>query len=152
MENKQLEKLKEHIENTIETGFKIDLNIENIEYYNLFCKAAAKNSLYKLYGNNLCLFNTSYKGKDAITTIFSIPINSDESGAKSVAERVMEVVSVLEKCFITLDYVKSEEVKEDKFVYVTIIKILEGENNEANEGKIAKEKSNKRKSKTSNKN
>lgn len=152
MENKQLEKLKEHIENTIESGFKNDLNIENIEYYNLFCKAAAKNSMYKLYGNNLCLFNTSYKGKDALTTIFSIPINSEDSGAKSVAERVMEVVAALESCFITLDYVKSEEVKEDKFVYVTIIKILEGDGNETKESKTSKEKSNKRKSRASNKN
>ena len=51
--------------------------------------------------------------------IFSIPINlPEESGAKNVAERVMEIVIMLEKCFVTLDYLKSEEVKEDKFIYI----------------------------------
>lgn len=151
MEEKQMSRLKELIDNAIEMGFKIDLNIDNIEYYNLFCKAAAKNSLFKLFGNNVCLFNTNYKGKDSLVTIFSIPINSDESGAKGVAERVMEVVEALETCFVTLDYVKSEEVKEDKFVYVTVIKNIEGEQNETKESKAPKEKSNKRKSRTINK-
>ena len=116
------EKLKEVFENTIDTGIKYEGSIENPEYYNLFCKAASKDQLYKLMGNNLCMFNCSYDGDDAIMMIFSIPINSQDSGAKNIAERVMEVISGFEKCFITLDHVKSEEVKEDKFVYVTAIK------------------------------
>jgi hypothetical protein len=152
MEDKQMSRLKELIDNSIEMGIKVDINIDNIEYYNLFCKAAAKNNLFKLFGNNICLFNTTYQGKDALATLFSIPINSEESGAKGVAERVMEVVEALESCFVTLDYVKSEEVKEDKFVYVTIIKNIEGETNETKESKAPKEKSNKRKPRATNKN
>jgi len=73
-------------------------------------------------GNNLCMFNCSMEGEDAVMMIFSIPINSKDSGAKNVAERVMEVIGGVEECFITLDHVKSEEVKEDKFVYVTAVK------------------------------
>jgi hypothetical protein len=111
MEEKQLERLKEIIDNTIELGLKIDSNLENLEYYNLFCKAAAKNHLFKLFGNNLCMFNTIYEGKESLLVLFSIPINSDDSGAKGVAERVMEVISALETCLITLDYVKSEPNK-----------------------------------------
>lgn len=152
MEDKQLERLKEIIDNTIEMGLKIDIKLENLEYYNLFCKAASKNNLFKLFGNNVCMFNITYESKESILVLFSIPINSDESGAKSVAERVMEIISALETCLVTLDYVKSEEVKEDKFVYVSIIKKIEGEKNETKESKVVKEKPNKRKPRTSNKN
>ena len=78
-------------------------------------------------GNTLCMFRCEYQGRDAIMMMFSIPINSQEdTGAKNVAERVMEVVEATEKCFVTIDSMRSEEVKEDKFVYVTLIKYLNG--------------------------
>lgn len=121
------QKLKEIQENTLESGIRFEGNIESPEYYNLFCQAAAKDQLYRLMGNNLCMFNCEHEGKDSIMMIFSIPINNpDESGAKSVAERVMEVVENTEKSFVTLDYVRSTEVKEDKFVYVVAVKKMEG--------------------------
>lgn len=124
---KQLDRLKEIFENTVESGLKYDGKYENIEYYNLFCKAAAKEKLYKIVGNNLCMFNCSYENKDAVLMIFYIPINSNDSGAKNVAERVMEVVEIIEEGFITIDFMRSEEVKEDKFVYVSCVKILDQE-------------------------
>jgi len=116
------ERLKEVFESTVDMGIKYEGSVENLEYYSLFCKAAAKDQLHKLMGNNLCMFNCSMEGEDAVMMIFSIPINSKDSGAKNVAERVMEVIGGVEECFITLDHVKSEEVKEDKFVYVTAVK------------------------------
>ena len=74
------------------------------------------------------MFKCDYENKDAIMMMFSIPINNaeDTTGAKNVAERVMEVVEATEKCFVTIDNLKSEEVKEDKFVYITLIKVLNG--------------------------
>lgn len=120
------ERLKEIFENTIESGVKYEGGHKSIEYYNLFCKAASKDQLFKLMGNNLCMFNCSFNGKDAVMMLFSIPINSNEMGAKSIAERVIEVIANVEDCFVTTDYTKSEEIKEDKFVYVTVIKTVEG--------------------------
>ena len=73
------------------------------------------------------MFNCEFEGCDAILIIFSIPINSNESGSKSIAERVIEVVAGIEDCFVTVDNIKSEEMKEDKFVYVKVIKKLGGE-------------------------
>jgi len=119
------ERLKEVFENTIESGIKYTGSIEKPDYYTLFCKAAANDQLYQLMGNNLCMFNCQKENKDAIMILFSIPINtSEDAGAKNVAERVMEVVENLEECFITLDEVKTEPIQEDKFVYITIIKII----------------------------
>ena len=121
------ERLKEIFENTIESGIKYDGSVDKPEYYNLFCKAAANEQLFFLMGNNICMFNCEYEGKESVMMMFSIPINSpEETGAKNVAERVMEIVEEVEECFITLDDVRSEEVKEDKFVYVTILKMLNG--------------------------
>ena len=116
------EKLKEIFDTTVDSGLKYEGVHASPEYYSLFCKAAANENLYKSMGNNICMFNYSYENIDSIMMLFSIPINSKETGAKNIAERVMEVVSVVEDCFITTDYIKSEEVKEDKFVYVTVVK------------------------------
>ena len=115
-------KLKEIFESTIENGVIYEDSIDHLEYYALFCKAASKDQLFKVFGNNLCMFSCTYEKEDAIMMIFSIPINSQETGAKNIAERVMEVITAIEKCFVTLDHVKSEEVSEDKFVYVSAIK------------------------------
>lgn len=122
------ERLREVFEQTDDSDQIYDGKFENIDYYKLFCKAASNNTLYKLMGNNMFMFRCKHENKDAIMIIFMIPINSNEdtTGAKNVAERVMEVVEATEKCFVTLDLVKSEEVKEDKFVYITLVKVLNG--------------------------
>jgi hypothetical protein len=125
--NHVIDRLKEVFETTVESGIKYEGSLDTPDYYGLFCKAAAQDQLYKLMGNNLCMFNCMLEKDDAIMMLFSIPINtSEESGAKNVAERVMEVVQNVESCFVTLDELKSEQVQEDKFVYVTAIKKLNG--------------------------
>jgi hypothetical protein len=121
------DKLKEVFEATIESGIKYDGSIDKPDYFALFCKASAENQMFKIMGNNVCMFNCKVNEKDSVMMIFSIPINTpEESGSKNVAERVMEVVRETENCFVTLDDLRSEEVKEDKFVYVTAIKKLNG--------------------------
>ena len=109
---------------TLESELTYCGDIDSIDYYDLFCKAASKEHLYYINGNNLCMFNYDYEGKEAVLIIVSIPINSDTK-VKDVAEHVMDVVSILEECFIKLEVLKSEEVKEDKFIYVTAVKTLE---------------------------
>ena len=116
------DKLKEVFELTIDSGINFDGNLDEIDYYNLFCKAASNDKLYKVMGNNVCMFNCELDHDDAVLMIFFLPINSEESGAKNIAERVMEVVEQIELCFISIDYLKSEEVKEDKFIYVSAVK------------------------------
>ncbi len=121
--NKQIQKLKEIFESSIEYDLKFEGLLENIDYYSILCKAASKDRLFKFKNNNLCMLNYKYKSDNSIIMIFSIPINTpQEVGAKNIAERVMEIITYLEKAFITIDYIKSEEVKEDKFIYIVAIK------------------------------
>jgi hypothetical protein len=71
------------------------------------------------------MFNYEYEGKEAVMTLFSIPLNStEETGSKGVAERTMEVVENMEKCFISIEKTISKEVKEDKFMYLLFIKTI----------------------------
>jgi hypothetical protein len=117
------QRLKEIFETTVESGIKYEGPLETPDYYGLFCKAASNNQLFKLMGNNICMFNCEYDKADSVMILFSIPINtSEESGAKNVAERVMEVVENMEQCFTTLDDINTEQVPEDKFVYITALK------------------------------
>jgi hypothetical protein len=120
-------KIKEIFDFVIESGSKYEGSIENPDYYNLFCKAASKDQLWQVLGNNICAFNYTFKNQDSVLLVFSIPINTpEETGAKNVAERVMDIIGNMERILITLDYANSKEVKEDKFIYITIIKKLEG--------------------------
>ena len=123
----QRDRLKEIFESTVESGLLYDGKFERIEYYNLFCKAASKDQLWQVLGNNICAFYYTLDEQDSILLVFSIPINTpEETGAKNVAERVMEIIGNMERILITLDYAYSKEVKEDKFIYITIVKKLEG--------------------------
>lgn len=118
------DKLKEIFETTFESGMSYN---ETESYFSLFSKAAAKDRLFKIKGNNVCMFNCKFEEQDAVMMIFFVPINPDESGAKNIAERVMEIVECIESCFVTLDNLKSEEVKEDKYIYVIAIKKIKDE-------------------------
>lgn len=120
---REVERLKEIMVNTIESDLKYEGSHKSLDYFNLFCKASANQNVNKIYGNNVCMFNYTFESTDAILILFSIPINTEEtSGSKNIAERVMEIITLVEKTFTTTDYVQSEEVKEDKFIYITIIK------------------------------
>jgi len=120
------ERLREIFDLTVESDLKNDSSLEDMNYYNIMCKAASKNVLFKLFGSNLCMFNYTYEGNEAILMLFSIPLSeSSGPGAKHIAERVMEVVENVEGVFTTVDYMESKEVKEDRFVYVTIVKKIE---------------------------
>lgn len=116
-------RLKELFENAISSDLHYDGSFKDINCYNLLCKGVAKDCFHKIIGSNVSLFKCSYENEDAILMLFTIPINV-ENGTKHVAERVMEVVDLCERCFITLDYLQSKEVKEDKYVYVIVTKKL----------------------------
>ena len=127
--NKKLEqKFREAFESTIENvGLQYTGGLKNLDFFGLFCKATAQEKLYKFLGLNTCMFNYIHDQKDSILIIFSIP-NGEESSTKFIADKVMDIVELGESVFITLDYIKSKEVKDDKFIYVTIIKKLNNSN------------------------
>ena len=125
MDRKHLiSRYREIFNRTLESELSYSGDVDTIDYYDLFCRAASKEHLYCINNKNLCMFNYDYEGKEAVLIIVSIPINTDTK-VKDVAEHVMDVVSILEECFIKLEVLKSEEVKEDKFVYVTAVKVVE---------------------------
>jgi hypothetical protein len=123
--NKKLEqKFKEAYEGTIEN---VDLqytgNLKNIDYFGLFCKAGTEEKLYKFLGLNTCMFNYIHEKQESVLIIFSIP-NGEDSSTKFIADKVMDIVELNESIFVTLDYIKSKEIKDDKFIYVTVVKKL----------------------------
>ena len=97
--------------------------VAEINHFNMLTKAGINDSLYKLMGCNMCMLNCKYEEKPGILIIFSIPIN-ETTGSKLIADRVMEIIENMEECFTTIDYMQSKEQKDEKFIYVTIIKII----------------------------
>jgi len=120
-----IERLKNIYDETIENGIKIQFNKEDIDYYSLLCKATANDKIYKIFNCNVCAFNCDFEGEDAIVVIFSVPAPSkldDSTDKKHPSEKVMDILKVIEQCFINVDYMSFKEVKEDKFSYITAIK------------------------------
>jgi hypothetical protein len=120
-----VERLRDIYDETIEDGNRIQLiNVEDIDYYSLLCKATASNKIYKMFNCNICSFNCEYNSEDAVIIIFSVPLTTQVKvpDKKHPSEKVMDIIKVVEECFINVDYMNFKEVKEDKFSYVTIIK------------------------------
>ena len=120
------EKLLELFSSTIESNnFKYNGPIDKIDYYSLMCRAATNNSLISLLNSNVCMFNYNLQEKPSVLILFAIPIvleEKEKTKVKHITERIMEVVELMEKCFVTLDAMNSEEVKTEKFVYLTSVK------------------------------
>jgi len=121
------EKLLNIFESTIETeDLRYTGSFNEIDYYSLMCKAASRDLLYTLENCNVCMFNCLYNDSESIIMMISIPIVIDNKDGKSkhIAERIMDVVELLENSFVTIDYMSSNEIKEEKFVYLIAIKKL----------------------------
>lgn len=126
----QMDRMKDIFSTTGDSGLSYDGPLENIDYYSLLCKATTANRLFKMYNSNLCTFNFKFADDESVLIMFSIPVTTNQAVTgdnKHVSERIMEVMNVLEKTFISLDYVNAKEVKEDKFVYLIAIKKLKEE-------------------------
>ena len=117
-------RIKDIFSSTSEDGVKWSGSLDNLDYYSLICRAASNNVLFNLDKNNVCMFKYSYDDKDAILMLFSVPINLENEN-KHITERVMEIIQILEENFITLDYLETKELKEEKFQYITAVKILD---------------------------
>lgn len=118
------ERLKQIYDLTLDTGLSYSGSLDEIDFYALLCKATANNHLYKIISCNLCMFNYKFENEDSVLVIFSIPssLNSDTQEMRHISERIMDVLKIIEECFATVDYMKLQNVKEDKFTYMTIIK------------------------------
>lgn len=127
MKSNPVERLREIFNSTIESGIDYSGPMENIDYYSLLCKSTAENKLFKMFNCNICMFNYKFKNEDSVLILIAIPINVNvetTNDVKHVSERVIDILRVLEDCFITTDYMNSKDVKEDKFIYMTVIKKL----------------------------
>ena len=123
MGNRTIEKLKEFFDRTVENGPSYKGPLTEMDYYALICKGASNESLVTIKKSNVSMFNYEYDGTESILILFAIPMNTSEGG-KHIAERVMDMLKLIEECFTTVDYSNSKEVKEDKFVYLTVVKKL----------------------------
>ena len=129
------ERFRQIFESTIDSGISYTGDLENIDFYSMLCKSTSNNQLYKILNCNLSMFNYKYQEADSILIIFSLPnsLNSDNVSShdnKHISERIMEILQIVEECFITVDFMDLKSVKEEKFVYMTIIKKIKDEDNE----------------------
>lgn len=126
-------RLKSFFEDAISNSKMLDGSLETLDYYSAICKSACENKLYKMLNCNLCLFKYKYDNDiDAIILIYGIPSPSNpdsKDDTKHISQKVMDLIKIVENCFVTVDYMNLVEVKEDKFHYLTIVKKIKNEEN-----------------------
>lgn len=123
---KQQERLKTIFEEARHTGETYSGNLEEINFYNIMCKAGLSKAL-KIWGDiHACSFKYKFNNKDSVLIIIGIPINSSKetSTSKNIAERIIDVIKDSEICFTTVDYTTSTENKNERFVYITLVKVI----------------------------
>ena len=105
--------------------------VDEINFCSIFMKSGS-DKIITWKDNNICMFQYKFEDKESILIIISIPINSAKETitSKNVAERIMEIVKVSEDCFITLDFTTSTEIRPEKFVYLTLVKVIKEDINE----------------------
>jgi len=115
--------LTEKFEEACKSGVQFEGDIQNIDFFKTFSKAELKKQMFKSLGCNVCML--SHNG--SVLIIFAIPIRSAVEGDENrhVSERMMDIVKTIEDCFVTVDSMTAQEVKEDKIIYLTILKKLE---------------------------
>lgn len=120
------ERLQQIFDTTIESGLNYVDSFDDIDFYSLLCKATANNQLYKFFSCNLFMFNCKFENEDSIMIVFCIPItlntDNNQQENKHISERIMDILKSVEECFVTIDYMKLTEVKEDKLTYMVVIK------------------------------
>ena len=120
-------RINEIFSSTIDSDLSYSGPLTEMNYYNLLFKATTENKLYKMFSCNLCMFNYKYEGVDSVLILFAIPVSVNTevvADSKHFSERMMDILKILEECFITLDFIHSQDVKEEKFIYLVAIKKL----------------------------
>jgi hypothetical protein len=123
---KQLKKrINDLFERTIESGYDIANNIdfENLDYYNLYSNAIQSNCAITLNEkDNLFFLNHKHDNKYGILIIYMLN-NLDTN--KKVSEKIINLLSIFEDLFITLDtaIVKSESSATYLVVYKDLSKL-----------------------------
>jgi len=128
MDSKLKQKFREAYEGTIDN---CDLlytgNLKNIDCFKLIFQAGIQDKIYKFFGLNTCMFNYVHNEQDSVLIVFSIP-NGEDYSTKYIADKVMDIVELGESVFVTIDYINSKEIKDDKFIYVVMIKKVTNKN------------------------
>lgn len=116
------DRLKQIFETTVDSGLKHIGHIDELDFYSLLCQSTANNKIYKILNCNMLMFNYEFKNEDSVLIIFSIPLTNNEN--KHVSEKIMDILKLVEDCFVTVDFMDLKNSKEDKFFYLTIVKSL----------------------------
>ena len=101
---KQLkQRLNDLYERTIDNGYELSnkLDFDNLDFYNLYSNAVQSNCAITLDAkDNLFFLNHKYNNQKGLLMIYMIN-NLDTN--KKLSEKIMNIVSVLEDIFISLD-------------------------------------------------
>jgi hypothetical protein len=126
---KNLKNLNDLFDKTIDSNIRFNGNLNNIDYFSAICKATTNDLMIKFQGTNLSMFNYTFNNEDSILMIFSLPSNDNsekkQNKKKHITERIMGIIKILEENFITLDYTDCKNIKDEKFVHLTVIKKID---------------------------
>jgi hypothetical protein len=123
-ENVIKNKLTKIFDDTLNSpDWKYDGKVEDINCYSLFCTALSDDKKnYKMLSSVMSMFNCYYQECKSVLMLFSIYNSSNETSAKNISEKVMDIARNLENTFVTIDYLSTLEVKEEKYIYVIAAK------------------------------
>jgi hypothetical protein len=93
----------------------------NIDLYNLIVQSASKDRLHNFKGSQLCFFKTRRFNEEMMIILFCIPLKNKKDkkiGSKFISEKIMNLIKIMEYCFVDFQDLKIKNDNNGKFMYL----------------------------------
>ena len=120
MFEEEKKKLKDAFDEVVISDLTYNRSISDIDY-TILTKAMSVDKVRKVLGCSLCMFNYIFDDCPAVLIVFCY-YPKEDSGSKHISEKTIDIISLLQGAFVTLDYVDIITVKNEPYVYITAIK------------------------------
>lgn len=123
-----VDRLRDYFNLTLKETEHLDTELEKADY-GLLCRKYKDRKILSIFGCFFSLFRYIYQGEESVMMLFAIPFQSnqeynDDDDKRHNSVKVLDIIKLVEDCFITVDYMHMKDVKEDKYSYLVIIKKL----------------------------
>lgn len=113
-------KLKEAFDEILVSDLHYKKQIQDIDY-TVLVKAMSSGKIWKVLSCDVTMFNFIFENCPSVLIVFCY-YPKEDSGSKHISEKTIDIISLLQDTFITLDYVDIITVKSEPFVYITAVK------------------------------
>lgn len=115
----QINRLYSIYKTVLESGKDLKYGIDEIDYFSVVL-SGPMDQMFRLLDCHSIAYKYKFDVLDGVIFIFSIPLQNNSESVTSSSTKIMEFIKILEETFTTVEYIKCDEIKLDKYVYLSV--------------------------------